>query len=200
MANLNNSVDSIFELADQKMLEQSKKQKIVFKDKKKRKHTIVKYVIGFFSMSLALILCFSIYIINIIRKEFPNIKTDFLQQYSSAQEKAEERAEDSLTVKEYYEKQIILLLPSEKLEERITSTKDMLKIKNILTFNNSLLNRSILTEEEMKTYKEIYAEYDKYIRDGGDPDALYSESVNNPTPKNNSLYWDGACEGYPSPN
>ena len=161
----NNEIDAIFESADTKMSEQNKP--FVTKTKKRKPMRLLRIIITFFVVLILIIFAtykiFSYY----METAFPEIKESFLSSVEIQLEGLKEIDDSTLTVEQYYQKELLLLITVEDLENVINEFSDITKFKNILEDNKGELDSfDLIPEDKVDRYNEIIEEYERASEEG----------------------------------
>lgn len=156
------SIDDIFAAADQEMANQINASKKHFRVKKKRQHPIRNAIITVLLGIVVFVVGIAILGAQIAKREYPQMKENFLIQVGTIQEQLRSTDDEELTVDEYYQKQLLLLLTKEDLENAINSLEDMADISQILALSESA-NLTLIPEEKIDEYNRIQAEYQAAI-------------------------------------
>lgn len=176
------SIDIIFQQADEQMRRRLESMQVV--EKQRRKHRFLRPVVILFLMIIVLGVTICAITIQSIKTSYPQIKQNFITEYSNFQVQCEKLSNDELTVQQYYEKQLFLLLPRDQLDRRINSMEDLTNVQNFLSSRNpGVMN--FLTPEEIARFETMQREYDQYIKEGGDPNQRYIDAVKNNQIQNN---------------
>ena len=170
-----NCIDDIFEQADKEMHEQ--REAVQYKEKK-RKHRFLKIFISSVAILAAIVFVIAYLGFNEIKKMYPEMRASFIEEYEFVQGEIFQKNDNDLTVKEYYTKQIILLIPKGELENRITEVDDLVEVKSIFTIKGEN-GSSILTDSEREQYNKLQKEFNDYVKNGGDPEQKYIDAVAN---------------------
>lgn len=172
----NNCIDDIFEQADKEMREQ--REAVQYKEKK-RKHRFLKIFIPSVVILAAIVFTIVYLGFNELKSMYPEMRAHFIEEYNVLQNEIYQKSDEDLSVREYYTKQIILLIPRGELEKRITKVDDLVEVKSIFAIKNDDGSNSILTKSEQEKYDKLQKEFNDYVNNGGDPEQKYVDAVAN---------------------
>jgi hypothetical protein len=156
-----NPIDDIFLSADKAMEEKQNEAVMQFR-KKHRKHPILRSLIILLiivGMVVGIIISVGVYSTKTI---FPEIKQSFISEWALQQEELLKMDDSTLTIEEYYQKQIFLLITPEELEYIIDSVVDIKNLENLLDKD---MDQSLIPPEKIEEYHRLLAEYEQAMAD-----------------------------------
>lgn len=172
-------IDAIFESADEKMLAQS--TPFAAKSKRKRKRRILKFALGFFVILALIIFAVSKIFSYYMEIVFPEIKDSILENVELQMEALNEIDDNTLTVEQYYQKQLLLLLTADDLEKALNNISEIDGLKGLLEFIDGEIGaENIISDDKIDEYNKILSEYEKASEEGRLEDAAssYIENLN----------------------
>lgn len=159
------SVDAIFADADRQMADQNKQAVMLPKnEKKKKRHPILKFIISTLIMLIVAFGALGYLMTRAVKESLPQIKEDLMTQIVEVQDQIKSLDDDELTIDEYYQKQIILLLSPEDIQSAIDdigNVKDLAKLFG----SDGEIDVSVIPEEKIEEYNKLIEEYQKAIEE-----------------------------------
>ena len=177
-------IDAIFELADQKMLQdqQSVKSNGL---KEKTKKAFLKTFIVFSLITSVIFIGLVILAYREATVFLPQLKSNFLSQYTDIQNELINIDDSSLTVDELYQKKFLLLLSPEDLEE-ILSLKGNFKEIIADIQDDGEISTSIIPEEKLEEYEQLVKEYEDVLAELYEQENI--EEPNTESPIDEAMY------------
>ena len=157
-------IDAIFAIADQQIADHKNKTSRQKEKKKKKKHPILRCILVFV-LTIVLVVVLSIYaVVDSVKKTYPVIKQELLQQISTMQEDLMKVDDSTLSVDEYYQKKILLLFSADEIEAALEGAEDLKNLQKILDAVSDV-DLTLLPEEKVKEYEKLIAEYELASRE-----------------------------------
>lgn len=180
-------VDGIFAQADLTIAEQNKTRNIQPTQKKKKKHRLLKTILSI--ILVFVITCgITVYcVVKGIEKTYPAMRETFLSQIYEMYDELENVDDSTLTTKQYYQKQILMLLSPEDIENAIISFEDFETLLQIAAGEGDM-EVDLLPDEKKEEYYRILEEYQQAMR--------REEEENATTP---TYFEDGLTAAHPAP-
>lgn len=166
------SIDDIFANADRIMCEQNQSLNFTPKRPKKRKHSVLKTVLGGI-LILVLLLVGSVFaVIQFAKQEYPRLKETFLIHVEEFQEQLHDIDDSQLNVDEYYLKRALLLFTVEEIDLMIQNVEEIDEFPAIiLRLDKDSLE--LIPPEKREAYQRLMEEYHEALEaqaDGDDSD------------------------------
>ena len=172
-------IDAIFESADAKMSAQN--SPFVAKPKRRKRRRLLKFALGFFVILVLIIFAackiFSYY----METAFPEIKDSVLESVELQIEALNEIDNNTLTVEQYYQKQLLLLFTADDLEKALNGISDLNGLEELLEFSDGVIDaENIISDDKIDEYNKILEEYEKASEEGRLDDSAsdYIENLN----------------------
>lgn len=178
------SVDTIFREADEKMQASWEKgMRVKQKRKRKRLTFLQKLVLSLIVTAILLVaglIAGGHYLKGYINQQYALIKEQVIAGFSEARETAMNIKDDELTPEGIFQKELLLLLTEDELENIINN----LEIKSIQDFDKWMkpgeLEESLIPEEKKEQYWQIVEKYEQAMAksDGQSPTSTEKEKGN----------------------
>ena len=173
------SVDAIFREADEKMQASWEKgMRIKQKRKRKRLTFLQKLVLSLIATAILLVaglIAGGYYLKGYINQQYALIKEQVIAGFSEARETAMNIKDDELTPEGIFQKELLLLLTEDELENIINN----LEIKSIQDFDKWMkpgeLEESLIPEEKKEQYWQIVEKYEQAIAKSDGQSPTYTE-------------------------
>jgi hypothetical protein len=159
-----NEIDAIFSQADNEMMQKKKSLEVNTQKKKHRKHPILRTVFSFIAIAL-IVACFLGWLtVKQIKEAYPQIKADLLTKVEEKQEELRAIDDNTLTKKDYYQKQILLLFTVEDLENTINDIEDIRNFSKLF-HSDGKIDISLVPEDKVDEYYRLMDEYKKAVQE-----------------------------------
>ena len=152
-------IDNIFSNADMEMENLEKKYLVKKKDRnilKSLKRTLIivgiAIVVGFIILGISLVYA--------VKSQLPKIKSSIVEQVAEARNELIKKEDEELTLEEYYQKQVFLLITPEDMASVLDefTSKDMLKT---LFTSEGTIDIDLIPEDKRDEYNKLMEEYEK---------------------------------------
>ena len=156
------SVDDVFAAADIEMENKSAELLKIKNKKEKKRRPFVRLLLSSTIIFLGLLIVFVVIVMREMKIIFPEMKASLVQQFAYMQENVYELDDKLLSESEYYQKQILLLMTPEEVEESIDNIIDMSKFADLLNADGQA-DISIIPEDKVEEYKELIRLYEEAV-------------------------------------
>lgn len=153
------SVDEIFANADAQMVSMDNASS-VFKKTKKKMGIIKKTIITTLILAVICIIVFVVFLIKSVDSVLPNAKEMVLSQITETRNELLEMDDSELSVDEYYQKQIFLLLDMDLVEEKVNSLTSLQTLTGMIS-GNGFASLDLIPEEKEDEYQKLLKEYEE---------------------------------------
>jgi small basic protein len=154
------SVDEIFANADS-IMENMQQETYVKANKKKRKIGFVKKtIISLIIVAVILVVLLIVIGVKSLSAAIPSMKEAIFEQFSTTRESLLKINDDNLTVDEYYQKQVFLLISPEDAENTINNLS-VWELFSSMMSGTGTIDIDLIPEDKKEEYEQIIKEYEK---------------------------------------
>lgn len=154
------SVDSIFANADRLIDEHKQKMKTYTKKKTHKRHPILKTILQIIFWIAVVVGAIIWLMIESFKTAYPQIKDSILNEIDEIQAELSQVDDSELSIDEYYQKQMLLLITSDDVDAMLSDFEDIEQIIAIIQ-NNGEINVELLPEDKREKYQQLVEEYEK---------------------------------------
>ena len=164
---IDREVDDIFAAADLEMNNQNKASVIQFKEKKKSKHPILRFFLPYIVVVVVVIVALIYVAISSFNSMYVGIQQGLLSQVADIREQLLELDDDSLTIDQYYQKQIMLLLSEEDLKNAFDDIGSVEVLSQLLK-SDGTIDINFIPEDKIEKYNQLIEEYQQALEDAAE--------------------------------
>ena len=161
---ISHAVDEIFAAADLEIDRQNKASAIEFKEKKKHKHPILRLVLPLILIAVVLLGVFVYMAVGVFNTMYSEMRSNLLSQFQVMQDELLALDDSTLTVDQYYQKQIMLLFSTEDLEKAMDSIGSIAALKQLIESGGSI-DVNVLPKDKIDEYNRLIAEYERALQE-----------------------------------
>lgn len=153
-----NSIDEIFENADNQMEVRYAQLKKTKKKHKRRHGIFLRIVLPLILILISIVGILTYVSIQQLQESVPVIRESLIQSVLSARKQLESTDDAQLSVDEYYQKRLLLVLSEEEITS-ILSNVDIDDAQNMI--QEGRLSEELIPKEKLEEYKALLKEYEK---------------------------------------